>query len=134
MEKYIYAVGLLLLLAGCSVRQAGYTAVGAAAGGGIGYAIHHDGKEAAIGGLAGALGGNLIGQWQDKSEKIKHDKTFQEGYKQASVDIAINNWDANTGKNQAKDEPKRLVSIMVPKREQNNVIYDAQEVKVEDYR
>jgi len=135
MDKYLYAVGLICLLtAGCTMRQAGYTALGAGAGGGVGYSLHHDGKEAAIGGLAGALTGNLAAQWQDKAEKTKHDKVYQEGYKQARVDIAINDWETNTGKDLAKREPKRLVSVMMPKREENNVIYDSQEVTVEDYR
>ena len=134
MDKYLYAVGLLCLLTGCTMRQAGYTALGAGAGGGIGYSIHKDGKEAAIGGLAGALGGNLVAQWQDKSEKTKHDKDYKEGYQQARVDVAVNNWDTNTGNILAKREPKRLVSIMVPKREENNVIYDQREVTIEDYR
>lgn len=135
MDKYLYSVGLICLLTtGCSVRQAGYTAVGAGAGGAIGYAVHRDGKEAGMGALAGALAGNLIGQWQDKSEKTKKEKMYQEAYKQAKVDIASSNWDTNTGKDVNKQEPKRLVTVMVPKREQNNVIYDAQQVKVEDYR
>ena len=134
MDKYLYAVGLLCLLTGCTMRQAGYTALGAGAGGGIGYAIHKDGKDAAIGGLVGALGGNLAAQWQDKNEKAKHDKDYRQGYQQARVDVAVNNWDTNTGKDLGQREPKRLVSIMVPKRQQNDVIYDSQEVKVEDYR
>ena len=134
MDKYLYAIGLLMLFVGCSARQAAYTAVGTGAGGAIGYAVHRDGKEAGMGALTGALAGNLVGQWQDKSEKTKRDKFYQEGYKQARVDVAASNWDINTGKDLNRREPKRLVSIMVPKREQNNVIYDAQEVKVEDYR
>jgi len=135
MDKYLYAVGLICLLtAGCTMRQAGYTALGAGAGGGIGYSLHHDGKEAAIGALSGALTGNLAAQWQDKTEKTKHDKVYQEGYKQARVDVAVHDWETNTGRSLAKQEPKRLVSVMIPKREENNVIYDSQEVTVEDYR
>ena len=131
MDKYLYAVGLICLLtAGCTMRQAGYTALGAGAGGGIGYSIHRDGKEAAIGGLTGALAGNLGAQWQDKIEKAKHDKTYQEGYRQAQADAAVKNWEDNTGKSAVPK--KRLVSFMVPKHEENNVIYDAREVQ--DYR
>lgn len=60
-DNYVCGVGLVcLLMTGCTMRQAAYTAVGAGAGGGIGYALHHDGKDAAIGGLAGALSGNLL--------------------------------------------------------------------------
>ncbi len=135
MDKYVYSVGIICLLtAGCSMRQAGYTVLGAGAGGAVGYSLHHDDKEAAIGALGGALVGNLTGQWQDKSEKNKRDKAYQEGYKQAKVDVAVNDWQDNTGKQPAKQEPKRLISVMVPKREENNVIYDAQKVTVEDYR
>ncbi len=133
MDKYIYAVGLMcLLMAGCTMRQAGYTALGAGAGGGIGYSLHRDGKEAAIGALSGALAGNLAGQWQDKSEKTKHDKNYQEGYSQAQVDLAVKNWDLNTGK--GTEPKKQLVSVMVPKREENGVIYDERQITVEDYR
>ena len=132
MHKYIYSVGLVCLFTGCTMRQAGYTALGAGAGGGVGYAIHHDSKEAAIGGLGGALVGNLTAQWQDKSEKTKHDKIYQEGYTQAKVDTAVRNWDQNTGK--GIEPKKKLVSVMVPKREENGVIYDQKEITVEDYQ
>ena len=130
-SNYLYWVGMICLLStGCTLRQAGYTAVGTAAGGGIGYSIHHDGKEAAIGGLAGALTGNLAGQWQDRIDKTKHDKSYEEGYKRAGVDIAVKNWDQNTGK--AGVPRKQLVSVMLPKREENGIIYDSREITLED--
>ncbi|MBI3601513.1 MAG: hypothetical protein HY209_01255 [Candidatus Omnitrophica bacterium] len=132
MDKYICSVGLVCLLTGCSLRQAGYTAAGAAAGGGIGYSIHHDAKSAVLGGLGGALAGNLAGQWQDKAANAKHDKNYQEGYTQAKVDMANKNWDQNTGK--GMEPRKKLVSIMVPKREENGVIYDQKEITLEDYQ
>ncbi len=132
-DKFTYSVLLIcLLISGCTLRQAGYTTGGAAAGGGIGYAINHDGKEAAIGGLAGAIGGNLIGQWQDKSEKNKQDKSYKQGYSQANVDIATKNWEDNTGK--GHEPTKQLVSFMIPKRVENDVIYDQQHITIEDYK
>jgi Glycine zipper len=131
LDKYIYWVGLICLLtSGCTLRQAGYTALGAGAGGGIGYSIHHNVKDAVIGGVGGALVGNLVGQWQDKSEKTKHDKSYQEGYNQAKVDVAKNNWDANTGK--GTEPKKQLVTVMLPKREENGIVYDQREITVED--
>ena len=133
MDQYVYSVGIVCLLtSGCTTRQVGYTALGAGAGGGIGYFLHHDGKEAVIGGLAGALAGDLGAQWQDKSDKVKHDKVYEEGYKQAKVDIAVKNWEDNTGKGTAPK--KRLVNVLVPKGEKDNVIYDQREITLEDYR
>jgi len=130
MGKYMYSVGLMCLLTGCTFRDAGYTALGAGAGAGIGYSIHHNVKDAAIGGLGGALVGNVLAQWQDKSDKSKQDKSYKEGYTQAKVDIATKNWDDNTGKNQAPQ--KQLVTVMVPKGEENSVIYDQREIVLED--
>ena len=132
-DKYIYSVGLLCLLsAGCSIRQAGYSAAGAAAGGGIGYSINHDAKDAVIGGLGGALVGDLVGQWQDKSEKVKQEKNYKAGYDQAKLDIAVENWDQNTGK--GTQPKKKLVSVTLPKREENGVVYDQRQITVEDYQ
>ncbi len=131
--NYMYWVGMACLLsAGCTMKQAGFTAVGTAAGGGIGYSINHDTKDAVIGGLGGALVGNLTAQWQERSDKIKHNKGYEEGYSQAKVDAAVKNWDDNTGKGMAPK--KQLVSIMLPKREENNVIYDQRKITVEDYQ
>lgn len=133
MDKYVYSVGIICLLtAGCSMRQASYTALGAGAGGGIGYSIHHGAKEAAIGGTAGALVGNLTAQWQDKVEKNKHDRDYQEGYAKAKVDMAVKNWDQKTGK--SIEPKKQLVSVMMPKREENGVIYDQRAITLEDYK
>lgn len=131
MDKYIHWLGLICLLStGCTMRQAGYTALGAAAGGGIGYSIHHDAKSAVIGGLGGALVGNLAGQWQDKIDKNKQDKSYRQGYNQAKVDIATKNWDDNTGKGQQPQ--KQLVTVMVPKGKEDGVIYDQREIILED--
>ena len=133
LGRYIYLIGLICVLAsGCTLRQAGYTVAGAAAGGGIGYSIHHNVKDAVIGGLGGALVGDLAGQWQDKSEKIKHDKNYQDGYNQARVDIAKSNWDENTGK--GSESKKELVYVQLPKREENGVVYDQREITLEDVK
>jgi len=40
-NKFVYLVCLVLVFTGCTFRQAGYTVAGAAAGGGIGYAVGH---------------------------------------------------------------------------------------------
>lgn len=136
LSKYVCLVGVLcLLITGCSFRQAGYTATGAGLGGTAGYFVNRDKKEAAIGALGGALVGNIVGQWQDKSESVKRNKDYEEGYKKAQLDAAVRNWDKNTGKDSVeKQEPKRLVSFMVPKRQENDVIYDQHEITIEDYR
>ncbi len=130
MDKYMYSVGLMCLLTGCTFRDAGYTALGAGAGAGIGYSIHHNVKDAVIGGLGGGLVGNVLAQWQDKSDKNKQDKSYKEGYNKAQVDIATKNWDDNTGKSQQPQ--KQLVTVMVPKGEENGVIYDQREIILED--
>ena len=130
MDKYMYAVGLICLLTGCSFRDAGYTALGAAAGAGIGYSIHHDAKDAVIGGLGGALVGNLAAQWQDKSDKAKQDKSYKEGYNQARVDVATQNWDDNTGK--GVDFQKQVVTVLVPKDKEDGVIYDQRALTLEE--
>jgi hypothetical protein len=130
MDKYMYAVGLMCLLTGCSFRDAGYTALGAGAGAGIGYSIGHNTKDAVIGGLGGALVGNLAAQWQDKSDKTKADKSYKEGYNQARVDVATQNWDDNTGK--GADPQKQVITVLVPKDEEDGIIYDQRELILED--
>ena len=126
-NKHIYLICLIAVLAGCTFRQAGYTVAGAAAGGGIGYAVGHNAKDAVIGGLGGALIGNLAGQWQDKSEKTKQDKSYQDGYTQAKLDMAIKNWDENTGRD-AGSQNQQEYSIMLPKRQEDGIVYDQQEI------
>jgi hypothetical protein len=131
-EKYILIVGLFtLFFSGCTFRDAGYTLGGAAVGGGIGYAIHHDPKEAVIGGLGGALVGNLGAQWQDKIDKNKQDKNYKDGYNQAKVDIANQNWNQNTGKDAGEPEPQEQ-TVLVPKGVENGVIYNQREITVEE--
>ena len=130
MDKYLYSVGLMCLFTGCTFRDAGYTALGAGAGAGIGYSIHHNVKDTVIGGLGGALAGNLLAQWQDHSDKVKQDKSYKDGYNQAKVDIATKNWDDNTGKSQQSQ--KEFVTILVPKEKENGINYDQREITMED--
>ncbi|MDE1920791.1 MAG: hypothetical protein KGJ09_07340 [Candidatus Omnitrophica bacterium] len=131
-NKYILFIGLLSVLSsGCTLRDAGYTLGGAAAGGGIGYAIHHDAKDAVIGGLGGALVGNLAAQWQDKIDKNKKDKSYKDGYNQARLDIAKQNWNDNTGKDADGPQPLER-TVLVPKDKENGVIYDQRAVAVEE--
>ena len=130
MDKYLYSVGLMCLFTGCTLRDAGYTALGAGAGVGIGYSIHHNIKDTVIGGLGGALAGNVLAQWQDHSDKVKQDKSYKDGYSQAKVDMATKNWDDNTGKG---DQPqKQSITVLIPRIEVDGVIYDQREVSVED--
>jgi len=129
-NKFVYLVCLVLVFTGCTFRQAGYTVAGAAAGGGIGYAVGHNTKDAVIGGLGGALIGNLAGQWQDKSEKTKHDKDYQDGYNQAKLDVALKNWNENTGKDTGSK--KELYSITLPKRQEDGILLDEQEITLEE--
>ena len=129
-DKYLYSVGLMCLLTGCTFRDAGYTALGAGAGAGIGYSIHHNVKDTVIGGLGGALVGNVLAQWQDHSDKVKQDKSKAQAALQAKVDAATNNWEDNTGKGQ--EPQKQSTIVLIPRIEVDGVIYDQREVTVED--
>ena len=130
MDKYLYSVGLMCLFTGCSFRDAGYTALGAGAGAGIGYSIHHNVKDTVIGGLGGALAGNLLAQWQDHSDKVKQDKSYKDGYNQAKVDIATKNWDDNTGKSQQPQN--EFDTVLVPQEKENGINYDQLEITLEE--
>ena len=130
MDKYLYSVGLMCLFTGCTFRDAGYTALGAGAGAGIGYSIHHNVKDTVIGGLGGALAGNLLAQWQDHSDKVKQDKSYKDGYNQAKVDIATKNWDDNTGKSQQPQ--KEFVTVLIPQEKENGINYDQREITLEE--
>ncbi len=135
-NKILILLFTVILASGCSLRQAGYTVGGAGAGGAIGYSIHHDKKEATIGALGGALVGNIGAQIQDSSDKKKHKKDYDEGYAQAQVDIANQNWQAGTGQFAKNNSnlSKHLTRFKVPKREENGVVYDEHYITLEDYR
>jgi hypothetical protein len=138
MMKVIGLIGLIVgtvAMCGCSVKSGLYTLGGTAAGAGVGYSYHHDGKGAAIGGLAGGTAGALLGGLQDNSDKARRKAGYEEGYKRAQLDVAVRDWEENTGKNSVQDErPKRLIEVKVPKQEENDVIYDEHYVTLEDYR
>ena len=131
---------LILLLClgvmGCSVKKVVYTGVGTAAGVGIGYSYHKDPQEAAIGGAAGGVAGAIVATVQENTEDKKYKAGYEKGYNQAQVDIAVQNWNDNTGKcaHDRKDAYKHLTSFKVPEREQDNVIYESHYVTLEDYR
>ena len=132
----LLVIALCIGLMGCSVKRVGYTAVGAAAGAGIGYSYHNDTKEAAIGGVAGGTAGAILATVQENTENKKYKAGYEKGYNQSKVDTAVQNWDDNTGKcaHNQKNESKHLVSFKVPQREQDNVVYESHYVTLEDYR
>ena len=132
-------MGLFFLevaVCGCSVQRGVYTAGATAIGAGVGYSYHHSTKEAALGGLAGGAAGAIVGEIQDHIGNSKHKAGFEEGYKKAEADVAIKNWEQNTGKNAGVEKlsSKRLIEVKVPRKEQDNVVYDDHYVTLEDYR
>jgi hypothetical protein len=135
-NKFFYFLGLVCLFTGCSIRQAGYSALGAGAGAGIGYSIHHNAKDAVIGGLGGAIVGDVTAQIQDSNEKKQNKKDYDKGYAQAQVDLADQNWQAGTGQysQNNNESTKRLARYKVPKREEDGVIYDEHYVTLEEYQ
>ena len=72
--RLIYSILLmfmLVMLAGCAYKRATYATVGGLAGGGVGYAINKDPKDAVIGGLVGGGTGYALGNVQEKTENKK---------------------------------------------------------------
>jgi hypothetical protein len=134
--RRLFVFMLCLCVMGCSVRKIVYTGVGTAAGAGIGYSYHKDPKEAAIGGVAGGTAGVIVATVQENTENKKYKAGYEKGYNQAQVDIAVQNWNDNTGKcaHKRNDEYKHLSTFKVPEREQDNVIYESHYVTLEDYR
>ena len=125
-----------LMMTGCVSKTVGYSATGAAAGAGIGYSYHKDAKEAAIGGLAGGALGAVVGGVTEHLEKKSNKAAYDKGYNQAQVDVAVQNWDENTGKNAylKKSEVKHLTAFKVSEKKQDDVVYDSHYVILEDYR
>ncbi len=135
--NYTCWIGLLCLFAaGCSAKAIGYGAVGAGLGAGGAYAYHKDTKEAVIGGLAGGLIGTAAGSIEQNIQNKKYKLGYEEGYNQAQVDIAIQEWDNNTGQcaYKKKKEYKHLTDFRVPEKKQDDVVYEAHTVTLEDYR
>lgn len=127
---------LLLGLTGCAAKTVGFTAAGAAAGAGVGYSLHKDTKETVIGGLAGGTLGAVVGGISDHMDKKNYKTAYDKGYNQAQVDVAVNNWEENTGKSsyKKKSEVKHLTEFKVPARKEDNVEYEAHSITLEDYR
>jgi hypothetical protein len=121
----MFAVLMVIIPSGCAYKRATYATAGGLAGGGIGYAINKDPKDAAIGGLAGTGAGYVIGDLSEKSDKKKYQDGFKEGYAQAQANIASDHWDENTGK-QADPRPQFPLyrRIKIPKKEINGVVYE----------
>ncbi len=135
-KKLVFVFGLIGLLTGCSVRQAEYSGLGAAAGAGIGYSIHHNVKDTVIGGLGGAIVGDVTAQIQDSNQKKQTKKDYDAGYAQAQVDLANQDWQNGTGQYSQNntDSTKRLARYKVPRREEDGVIYDEHYVTLEEYQ
>lgn len=134
--RSIFIFMLCLGVMGCTVKEIGYTALGTAAGAGVGYSYHKDSKEAVIGGAVGGTAGAIVAAVQEKTEKSKYKAGFEEGYSQAQVDIAVQNWNDNTGKcaHERKEVYKHLTRFKVPEKEQDNVLYESHYITLEDYR
>lgn len=131
-----YILILALGLMGCSVKKIVYTTAGTAVGGGIGYSYHKDPKEAALGGVAGGAVGAIVATVQENSDNKKSKADYEKGYSQAKVDIAVQNWNDNTGKcaHEFNSIHKHLSTFKVPDKEQDNVIYESHYITLEDYR
>ena len=126
---------LCLIVCGCSIRRAAYTAGGAAAGAGIGYSYHHNEKDAVIGGLVGGVAGAVLGTIDDNSGKKRYESGYEEGYDQAKVDLAQEYWDKTTGKGAAESaKTPKLKKFKVPEYKEDGVVYESHYVVLEDYR
>lgn len=128
-------LSMCVLTSACSFRHAAYTAGGAATGAAVGYSYHHDDKEAAIGGLVGGVAGAALGGLEQNNQNKQFKKGYSEGYAQARVDAAKDHWEQTTGKGAAsvKKQP-RLKKFSIPKHQHDGVLYESQEVILEDYR
>ncbi len=129
-------VVLLLSLTGCAAKTVGFTAAGAAAGAGVGYSLNKDTKETVIGGLAGGLVGATVGGISDHMDKKNYKAAYEKGYNQAQVDVAVANWEENTGKSsyEKKSEIKHLTEFKVPARKEDDIEYESHLITLEDYR
>ena len=127
---------MCLSMMGCAAKTVGYSVVGAAAGAGIGYSYHKDPKMAVIGGLGGGVLGATVGGIENHFDNKNNKAAYDKGYNQAQVDIAVQNWDQNTGKCACtkKNEYKHLTEFRVPEKKQDDVSYEAHDVTLEDYR
>lgn len=123
--RMIFMLFLLALLTGCAHKRVTYSATGSVVGGGIGYAINKEPKDAAIGGLAGAGAGYVIGDIQEKKDNRKYQEAYEKGYSQAQSNIAVQYWDSETGRKEETGKRQPIYKrIKIPKKEMNGVVYE----------
>lgn len=125
-----------LMLVGCSSKEMTYTTAGTSIGAGVGYAHDKDDKEAVIGGLVGGITGGALGKLNDHQNKKKKDQGFDQGYNQAKLDLALNHWDVNTGKQETPTSltPHHLIPVKIKEQTINGIKYEDQIVILEDYQ
>ncbi|MCA9407203.1 MAG: hypothetical protein KC733_00805 [Candidatus Omnitrophica bacterium] len=133
-HTWILMILLLPLLTACASKKVLYTAGGSLIGAGGGYAIDHDGKDAAIGGLVGGITGAVLADVQIKRENKKYQEGYDQGYTQAQLEIAINNWNDNTGRFSKDDYLKTYHRLRIPEKIINNVQYESHYETVEVYQ
>ncbi len=135
-KKFSWILILILLpsMTGCASKKYTYPVVGAMIGAGGGYAIDHDGKDAAIGGLTAGAAGSLLASFQDKKENEKFMEGYDQGYTQAQLEVAVTDWKTNTGKKIDELYSPSYHRIKIPKKEINNVIYETHYETLEVYQ
>jgi hypothetical protein len=133
-HKIILILILFPVITGCASKKITYTAAGTLIGAGGGYALDHDGKDAAIGGLAGGITGAVVANVHEKRENKKYKEGYDQGYTQAQLEIAVEDWDTNTGKKEDEAYSKSYQRIKVPKKEMNDVIYESHYETLEVYQ
>ncbi|MBP9854905.1 MAG: hypothetical protein KBD53_08565 [Candidatus Omnitrophica bacterium] len=133
-QKLILIFILFPAISGCASKKIPYTTAGALIGAGGGYAIDHDGKDAAIGGLAGGITGAIVATVHEKRENKKFNEGFDQGYTQAQLEIAIDDWKTNTGRKTDEVYSNSYHRIRVPTKEVNNVIYETHFETLEVYQ
>jgi hypothetical protein len=123
--RIISTILLLVMLTGCAQKRVTYSVTGGVVGGGIGYAINKDPKDAAIGGLAGTGAGYIIGDIQDKKDNKKYQEAYEKGYSHAQTNIAVQYWDSETGRKEETGKRQPIYKrIKIPKKEINGVVYE----------
>jgi hypothetical protein len=124
----------VMVLCGCSANKASYIGTGAVLGGGAGYAINEDGKDAAIGGLVGGIAGAVVSGINEKNMDKKTRQAYAEGYNQAQVEMATEYWEENTGKPKDVTYRPKLKRMKVEEQESNGVKYKEHYETVEVYQ
>ncbi len=133
-NKWILILILFPVITGCASKKITYTTAGVLLGAGGGYAIDRDPKDAAIGGLAGGVAGSVLAGVQTNGENKKFKEGYDQGYTQAQLEIAVNDWDTNTGKKEDENYSKSYQRIRIPPKEVNDVIYESHYETLEVYQ